>query len=450
MDVSIDSPGAILRKLTIGVPASELENAIEKRVLDLMKTVKLPGFRPGKVPKQVVESRFLGQILREAAEELIDASYRNALQDKSLVPAGFPSIETKKLARGQDLEYVATFEVFPELENPNIRDCEIDKPICLIEEADINRTVDTLLKQHTEWVPTDDQSELGDRMLIDYVGTIDGQKFDRGEAEDHPLILGESGLLPEFEEGLKNQSARIEKTISARFPTDYGVTALAGKVAEFAIKIKEVAKPRLPQLNEDFINKFGLEEATEKAFRTQIGKNLEREAETRIDTILKEAVFNALLNAYEFEVPKTLVEDEINRGIEAFQSHLQQHGLPADESPQREDYRVEAHRRVRLALLIREAVSSRGIEADSSVVRSRVEKFAQNYNDPKQVIDWHYSDANRLNKFESMVLEELLVDALLLEAKVIEKNVTFQNLMTPSTENVSDETRNIDQSGEGK
>ena len=447
MDVSIESLGSILRKLTIGVPASQLEIAIEKRVLNLMGTIKLPGFRPGKVPKQVVESRFSAQILREAAEELIDVAYRNALNEKSLVPAGFPSIETKNLVRGEDLQFVATFEIFPELENPNIRDCEIDKPICSIDSADINRTVDTLLKQHTEWIPTEDQSQLGDRMLIDYVGTIDGERFDRGEAKDHALILGEGGLLPEFEEELENRSSGTEKTISARFPADYGVTTLAGKVAEFSVKIKEVAKPSLPQLNEDFIKKFGLQEATEEAFRAQIGKNLEQEAESRISTILKESVFSALLNSYEFEVPNALVEDEINRGIEAFQGHLQQHGLPPDESPKREDYRVEAQRRVRLALLLREAVSSRGIEADSSVVRSRLEQFAQNYSDPKQVIDWHYADAKRLNRFESIVLEELLVDALLAEAKVVEKNVAFQNLMTPD---ISDADNKNDQSGEGK
>lgn len=444
MDVSIESPGSIIRRMTIVIPSGDLDQIIDKKLLQLTKTAKLPGFRPGKIPRKVVESRFSGQVLQEAAEQLIDSSYRDALMERSIVPVGPPSIEAKKMARGEDLEYIATFEVFPEIEKSNIQDQEIEKLICSVEDSDIDRTVQTLLRQHTEWEAEPNPSDVGDRLLIDYVGRIEGEQFDGGEATDYSLILGQSGLLPEFENGLKDQRSGQELTISARFPENYPAKAVAGKNADFTVTIKEVAKPQIPELNEDFIKKFGISEGTEDEFRLQIRKNLEQEAENRVKTMLRESVFNALSHENQFDVPKALVEEEINRGISAVQGQLQQRGLPADESVDREIYRPEAERRVSLALVIREAIRSHDIQPDGSLVRSRIEELAQRYDDPQQVIDWHYADPAHLRQFEGVVAEEQLVEKLLLEAKVVDKAVTFQELMNEGARSVEDATSEQD------
>jgi len=444
MNVSVESPGPILRRMTITVPAGELDQRIETRILRLAKTAKLPGFRPGKIPRKVVESRFSSQVLQEAVEELIDLSYRDALQEKSIVPVGMPSIEAKKMTRGEDLEYVATVEVFPTIGKLNIRGQKIEKPIFSVEEGDIDRTIETLRIQHTEWEAKEIPSQSGDRLMINYLGTIEGEPFEGGESKDHSVILGQGGLLPEFETELNGQLPGAELSISTEFPADYPVKAVAGKEAFFSVQVKEVAKPRLPDVNEEFIQKFGLSEGTEDAFRSQIRENLAQEADSRVKAQLKGSVFDALLDDNEFELPKVLVEEEINRAVETIRVQTEQQGLPSDRPIDREHYREVAERRVRLALVVREAVRERDIKADDFAVRPRIEKLAQSYDDPKQVIDWYYADAARLGQFKGVVVEELLVEQLLEEAKVVEKEMTLQEFMNPVSPNAVDTEREQD------
>ena len=444
MNVSVESPGPILRRMTITVPAGELDQRIETRILRLAKTAKLPGFRPGKIPRKVVESRFSSQVLQEAVEELIDISYRDALQEKSIVPVGMPSIEAKKMTRGEDLEYVATVEVFPTIGKLNIRGQKIEKPIFSVEEGDIDRTIETLRIQHTEWEAKEIPSQSGDRLMINYLGTIEGEPFEGGESKDHSVILGQGGLLPEFEKELNGQLPGAELSITTKFPADYPVKTVAGKEAFFSVQVKEVAKPRLPDVNEEFIQKFGLSEGTEDAFRSQIRENLAQEADSRVKAQLKGSVFDALLDDNEFELPKVLVEEEINRAVETIRVQTEQQGLPSDRPIDREHYREVAERRVRLALVVREAVRERDIKADDSAVRPRIEKLAQSYDDPKQVIDWYYADAARLSQFEAIVVEELLVEQLLEEAMVVEKEMTLQEFMNPVSPNAVDAEREQD------
>jgi trigger factor len=444
MNVSVESPGPILRRMTITVPAEELDQRIETRISRLVKTAQLPGFRPGKIPRKVVESRFSSQVLQEAVEELIDSSYRDALQEKSIAPVGMPSIEAKKMTRGQDLEYVATVEVFPTIGKLNIRGQEIEKPIFSVGEGDIDRTIETLRSQHTEWDAKEVSAQSGDRLLIDYRGTIDGEAFEGGESKDHLVILGQGGLLPEFETELSGQLPGAQLSIATEFPTDYPVEAVAGKEALFSVQVKEVAKPRLPDVNEEFIQKFGLPEGTEDSFRSQIRENLSQEADARVKAQLRGSVFDALLDDNEFELPKLLVEEEINRAVVALRGQMEQQGLPSDRPIDREHYREASERRVRLALVVREAVRERGIKADDFAVRPRIEKLAESYDDPKQVIDWYYADATRLRQFEGIVVEELLVDQLLEEAKVVEKEMTLQEFMNPVSPNAVDTEREQD------
>ena len=444
MDASVESPGPILRRMTITVPAGELDQRIETRISRLAKTAKLPGFRPGKIPRKVIESRFSRQVLQEAVEELIDSSYRDALQEKSIVPVGLPSIEATKMTRGEDLEYVATFEVFPTIGKLNIRGHEIEKPIFSVEEGDIDRTIETLRSQHTEWEAKEVPAQSGDRLLINYLGTIEGESFEGGESKDHSVILGQGGLLPEFETELNGQLPGAQLSIATEFPADYPVKAVAGKEALFSVQVKEVAKPRLPDVNEEFFRKFGLTEGNEDAFRSQIRENLAQEADARVKAQLRGSVFDALLDDNEFELPKVLVEEEINRAVTAFRGQMEQQGLPSDRPIDQEHYRESAERRVRLGLVMREAVRERGIKADDFAVRPRIEKLAQSYDDPKRVIDWYYADAARLGQFEGIVVEELLVEQLLEEAKVVEKEMTLQEFMNPVSPSAVDTEREQD------
>jgi trigger factor len=444
MDVSVESPGPILRRMTITVPAEELDQRIETRISRLAKTAKLPGFRPGKIPRKVVESRFSSQVLQEAIEELIDSSYRDALQKESILPVGLPSIEAKKMNRGEDLEYVATFEVFPTIGRLNIKGHKIEKPVCSVEKDDIDRTIETLRRQHTEWEIEEAPAQSGDRLLINYLGTIEGEPFKGGESSDHSVILGQNSLLPEFETELNGQLPGAELSITTKIPANYPMEAIGGKEAVFIVQVKEVAKPRLPDVNDAFIQKFGLPEGTQDAFRLQIRENLEREADVRVKAQLRGAVFNALLDGNEFDLPKVLVEEEINNAVATFRRQLEQQGLPSDEPVDREPYREEAERRVRLGLVMREAVRERGIKADDSAVRPRIEKFAQSYDDPKQVLDWYYADAARLGQFEGVVVEELLVEQLLEEAEVVEKQVTLKEFMKPVSPDAVDAEREQD------
>ena len=437
MEVSIESTGSIGRRMTVVIPAAKLEDQIISRMVHLEKTLKLPGFRPGKVPRKIVESRFLGQVMQESVQELIDSSYREAVIEKNISPAGYPSIEPKKINRGEDLEYVATFEVFPAIKKLSVQGQQIEKTICAVADDDIDRTIETLRRQHTEWKPKGAIAEAGDRLLISFVGTIGGEPFEGGEVSELPVILGQGGILPEFEKGLSGQEAGAKLSIKAKFPDDYPSTTVAGKEAVFAIEVKEVSLPVLPEVNTAFIAKFGVSEGTETAFRAQIQENLEQEAESRVKSQLRHAVFAALLEDNEFDVPQALVEEEISRAISERQHHMGSHGHAhghnheSDEAVDREVYREEAIRQVRLGLIVREAIRDREIKVEDSAVRARVEAMASTYEDPRQVIDWYYGGEGRLTQVQGVIMEELLVESLISEAEIVEKEVHLKDFMNP-------------------
>ena len=336
------------------------------------------------------------------------------------------------MAKGEDLEYVATFEVFPAIDKLDIRDHQIEKEIVSVEDEDIDRTIETLRQQRTSWEASEAPAALGDRLLIDYIGTIDDEPFDGGSAEDYAVVLGQGSLLPEFEQGLSDQLTGSEVSIEAKFPDDYPAEAVAGKKANFAVTIKEIGKPVLPDVDGDFISAFGVSDGTEAAFRLQIRENLEREAESRVQAKVRSAVFDALLDGNEFDLPKALVQEEVNRSAEGVRRQLDQQGLPSDQPIDLERYRPEAERRVRLGLVMRESLRDRGIKVDDSKVRPRVEQLAQSYEDPSQVIDWYYADPSRFSQVEGVVLEELLIKELIEEASVVEKKVTLQEVMNPA------------------
>ena len=432
MDVSVENTGAIGRKMIVKIPAADLDQNIQSRLSTLAKTVKLPGFRPGKVPLKVVEARYSEQVLHEAAEELISSSYRDAVVQESVDAAGPPSIEPRTMTRGQDLEYVATFEVFPQIPRTDIAGKSIVRNSCQPGEGDVGRTIETLRKRQTIWEANESAAEEGDRLLIDFKGSVNGEPFEGGEAENYPVILGGSTLLPEFEEQLNGLKTGDQSTVELTFPDDYPNEEIAGQPAKFSIDVREVAKPKLPEIDEDFIKSFGVDEGTDEAFRSQILENLEKECSQKIRSDTHEAVMEALLLENDFEVPEALVREETERSVMAARAQMRQQGLPADTSVDPEQFKNSAERRVRLGLVMHEIVKQREIKPDDNAVRQRLEDMASSYDDPQQFIKWYSEDRGRLSQVEAAVVEDHVVEALLTDADVTDTEVSFEDLMNPT------------------
>jgi len=431
MDVSIETTGAIGRRMTVKVPAEQLDGAVAERLKRLARTAKIPGFRPGKIPMKVIESRFANQALAEAADEIISASYLEAINGESLDAAGPPAIEPKHLARGEDLEFIANFEVFPEVPRTDIRDLPIGRQQCEVVDADIDRTIETLREQRTSFEPVDKAAETGDRVVIDFEGRVDGEAFEGGEAKDYPVVLGKGALLAEFESGITGARAGEDLTVQLTFPEDYPGAQVAGKGAEFAISVKEVGAPEVPEINEDFIRTFGVEDGSEAAFRQEIRTSLERERDQRARAQVRQAVLEALMRDNEFEVPSALVDEEINRAIMAVRQQLEQQGLPHDAPIDRANYLDESYRRVRLGLAMHGVVKRLEIKPDPDRVRERVVEMGSSYSDPDQFVRWYYEDKNRLAQIESVIVEEQAIEALLEEAKINDTTVSFEEFMRP-------------------
>jgi trigger factor len=433
MDVSVETTGAIGRKMTVKVPAEQLDGAVAARLKRLARTAKIPGFRPGKIPMKVIESRFADQALAEAADEIISSSYREAINGESLDAAGPPSIEPKNLTRGEDLEFIANFEVFPDVPRTDIRDLPVERQTCEVVDADIDRTIETLREQRTTYETDEKASEEGDRVLIDFEGRVDGEIFEGGEAKDYPVVLGKGALLPEFESGVTGARAGEEVTVQLTFPEDYPGGEVAGKEAEFKISVKEVGAPKVPEIDEDFIRTFGVEDGSEAAFRQEIRTSLERERDQRARAQVRQAVLEALMQDNEFEAPSALVDEEINRSIMAVRQQLQQQGLPHDGPIDRANYLDEAYRRVRLGLAMHGVVKRLEIKPDADRVRERVEEMGSTYSDPDQFVRWYFEDKSRLAQIESVIVEEQAIDALLEEANITDQTVSFEEFMRPQS-----------------
>ncbi len=430
MQVSIESIGAIGRRMTVAVPADEVEKQFASRVERLGKTIKLPGFRPGKVPKKMVEARFGGQVMQELAGELIETSYRDAIGDEGLVPVGGPSIEPKNLERGQDLEYVATFDVFPSIECPNVDAQKIERPVVEIADADVERTIENVRRQRVSYDVVERSAANGDRVVLDFEGSIDGAVFDGGTATDLPVVLGAGQVLPELDAGLVGANANEQRRIELRFPDDYPKQSLAGCDAVFEVTVKAVEEPRLPDIDTEFAKVFGIEDGSVDALRAEVRNNLRRELDERIRLHMREQVMTALRERNDIDLPAQMLKEEIQQIEASHSDRLRQQGIDPTQVPLQPDaVESEAQRRVALGLIIREVVTERSIRPDAGRVRAKLEQMAASYENPPAFVQWYYSDKARLAQIESMVLEEQVVESLLEGAEVIEKKEAFSDFM---------------------
>lgn len=430
MQVSVENTSALERRMTIGVPAERIETEVNKRLQQTARRAKVPGFRPGKVPMSVIRQRYEASARQEALGDLIQETFYEAVVEQKLNPAGAPAVEPKVFEKGKDLEYVATFEVFPEFEVKGLDGIEIERQDSSVEDADIDKMLDVLRKQGTRYEAVDRAAANDDQVTIDFVGTQDGEAFAGGSAEGTKLVLGSGRMIPGFEDGLVGAKAGDERVLDLTFPEDYQNLDLAGKAAQFKVTVKEVAAPELPELNEAFFKQFGVEETTVEGFRAEVRKNMERELRQAIKSKVKNQVMDGLLAANQIDVPAALISNEVDRlrvqAVQQFGGNIQPEQLPA------ELFSEQAKRRVLLGLIIAEMVKQFELKPDDARVRELIEEMAAAYQEPEQVVKWYYQNEQQLNEVRSVVLEEQVVDTVLKQAKVTDKQVSYEDAVKPA------------------
>lgn len=433
MRVSVETTSGLERRLTVGVPADRVDTVVNQRLQEAARNARLPGFRPGKVPIKVMKQRFGAGVRQEVLGEVISQSFQEAVVSENLRPAGQPSIEARKMDAGQDVEYTATFEVFPTVEVQPMGELTIEKPLATVTDADIDDIIEVFRKQQGEWVVTDQPAQNGDTVIIDFVGTRDGEAFDGGSAEGTSLELGSGRMIPGFEEGLVGVTAGEEKVLELTFPEDYQSEALAGADVQFAVTLKEVKTMELAPVDEALFAKYGLEEGDEQDFRVEVKQNMERELRNAIEASVKNQVMDGIVAAHDsIELPATLISREVNT---MRQQMFQQFGGAAPQDMDLasvlpdEMFADQAKRRVKLGLVVAEMIGHFDLTAEPAKVRSFIEDIASTYQDPEEVINWYYSENEQLAGVESRVLEDAVVERLLADAAIAEVECSYQDAL---------------------
>jgi trigger factor len=430
MQANLETLGSLERRLSISLPLDEVNSEVETRLKRLARTVKLHGFRPGKVPLKIVEQQFGGQVRQEVLGDTVQQSFGAAVREKQLRVAGYPRIEVKPGADAAQLEYTATFEVYPEVSPGSIEDAKIDRPVVEIGDAEIDKTLEILRKQRTHFHPAQRAAAMGDQLRIDYRGSIDGTPFEGGSAEDQHVQLGAGQLLADFEKNLVGMSQGESKTFELRFPDDYHGKEVAGKAASFEVSVKEVRQPHVPEVDAEFAKSLGIADGDLGRMRAEIKGNLEREVKRRATTRVKDQVMKALLDSTKVEVPKALLDMEVERLTQGMRRDLEARGMKADQIPMpREAFEPEAVRRVSLGLIIAEVATRHKLDARPEQIKAVVNEHAQSYEKPDEVVRWYYQQPERLREIESVVLEDNVVQWALAKAKVEDKPTPFDDLM---------------------
>ncbi|MCB1695996.1 MAG: trigger factor [Pseudomonadales bacterium] len=433
MQVSIETTSGLERRLTVGVPAERIESEVNNRLQKAAGNVRLAGFRPGKVPMKVMRQRFGAGVRQEVLGEVMSRSFQEAVIQEKLRPAGQPSIEPKNLEEGKDLEYVATFEVFPEVEIVEIKGLEVEKPVAQVTDADVDNIIDVFRKQQGKWTVVERAAAAGDKVNIDYVGTRDGAAFDGGSASGSDLELGSGRMIPGFEEGVAGMVAGEEKTLQLSFPEDYHNEELKGAAVTFKVTLNSVQELVPAELNEELFAKYGVDDGGLDKFRSEVRQNMARELKNAVQGKIKQQVMEAVAVAHEsLEVPKALIARE----VEALRDQMfQQFGGAAGKDLDLKSllpddmFRDNAERRVKLGLVLAELVGKLGLKVNADKVREAIEELASTYQDPEEVVNWYYSSQEQLASVESRVLEDQMVEKLLERANIIEKPCSYQEAL---------------------
>jgi trigger factor len=422
---NVETLGTLERRVSMALAADEIERKVDARLKQLAKNVRMPGFRPGKVPLKLIAQTYGSQVRSEVMTDAVQKAFSDAVREANLRVAGYPRIEKKA-----DLEFSATFEIYPEVKVGELASATVERPTVEVDDAAVDKTIEILRKQRTKFVQTERAARDGDRVTVDFKGTIDGLPFAGGEANDFGFALGEGRMLPEFEAAARGMAPGDEKTFELTFPTDYHGKEVAGKKAAFAMKLKKLEEPRLPELDAEFAKSLGVADGDIAKMREEVRGNVEREVKKRIDGRVKEQALQAVLAATPLEVPKSLVGLEATSMAERAVADLQARGVNPEQVPiNPQAFEEAARRRVALGLIINELKGSENLNPKPAEVRALIEQEAQSYERPAEVVKWFYTQRERLSEIEALALETNVVKWVLTKAKVQDKPVTFDELM---------------------
>lgn len=428
MQVSVESPSNIERKVTVIVPVEKMDEAYGKRIASLTKTAKVKGFRTGKVPVDIIKKQFGETARQEALSEVIQSSLYAAIHQEKLNPVGVPMVEPKTITPGQPLEFVATFEVLPSVGKVNFELKSLEKQIATITEEDINKVITHLREQHITWKKLDRAAAEKDQVVIDFTGTIDGKPFSGGQAHEYPIVIGSKMMIPGFEEGLIGMKAGEERVVPVTFPENYFAKEFAGKAAEFKTKMIKVSEPVYPELNEAFAKKLGVKSGRVEDLQVEIRKNLERELDRLIQSKLKTQVFGKLLEQNTIEVPKSLIEREANRLHNELHPHHGQQEHNHSEA-EMQGFKDAAKQNVMLGLLVGELVKQYNVIPSQERIQHFIDTMASSYENPEEVKKWYQSNKRQMAEVEMRVLEEQVLEKLLEGIAITEKMLSYSEFV---------------------
>jgi trigger factor len=434
MQVSIESSTGLERQLKIGIPADKIDQEVTARLQKATKTVSIKGFRKGKVPLKVVKQHYGRGVRQEVVGEIVNSSFYEAIQKEELRPVGQPRIDDIKDAEGQDLEYLAIFEVYPEVELADLKKVKVSRPVADVTAADVEKMIDVLRDQQASFDVAEKAAEEGDRVNIDFVGTHKKEEFAGGSAEGQDLVLGSNSMIPGFEDGIVGLSAGDETVLKLKFPKDYHSEDLKGKAVQFAVKVNSVSVKQLPEMDDEFFKLYGVESGGEEKFREDIEANMERELRNAIRTKIKNRVMDQLFKLNTVEVPDALVANEINT---LKQQMVQQFGggQQIDLSMLPDDmFKEKAERRAALGVIVSEVVKVEELSPDEVKVRERVDEIASTYEQPQEVVDYYYSNPELLSSVEAVVLEDQVTELVLSKAKVKDEAQPYDEVVKPDPE----------------
>lgn len=430
MQTNLETLSALQRRANVSVPIATIEAEIHKRLSRLARTAKIAGFRPGKVPLKLIEKQYGPQVRSEVLNDAINDTFGELVQKENLRVAGYPRIEPKQDNTDQTkLEYTATFEVYPDIVIGDLSSTKVEKPVAEVKPADVERTIDILRKQKVTYRAATRPAMKGDRVLVDFTGTIDGVEFAGGQAKDLAITVGEGRMLPEFEAALAGVVAGDNKAFELTFPADYHGKEVAGKTAVFTMNVKSVSEPVLPEIDAEFAKSYGIADGNLEKLHEEIGANLRMELKRRVLARIREQVMEALRAATPLTVPEALIDMDVQRQMQAAAADLKSRGVePTSEQLRPEMFRDAAHSRVALGLIIGELVRKEKLDPTPAQIRSLVEESAQSYEQPDEVVKWHFQDPSRLADFEAQALEQNVINWVLGRARVSELQTTFAEL----------------------
>jgi len=434
MQMTLETLGQLERRLHVAVPIEQIEGEVQKRLARLAKTVKIAGFRPGKVPLKMITQQYGPQVRSDVISDTVQSSLNDAIRAQNLRVAGYPRIEPKQAAAEDQFEFSAVFEVYPEITLGDLSGVKIMRPVADVTAVDVQHTLDILRKQSIRYELVERSAQNEDRVMVDFSGRVDGVEFPGGHAKDHAITLGEGRMLPEFDAALSGMTAGETKTFSLVFPPEYHSRELAGKTAEFSLTLHSVARPILPEIDAEFARKFGIASGSVDELRSEVTANLTLELKRKIEAALKQQVMHALRSTSELVVPKSLVELEAESLRRRTSEEMKQRGARESDLPASVDiFRPQAEERVAFGLIFNEIVRVNQLQPKPEQVRALVAEAAQTYEQPDAVIRWHYEKPERLNDFELAAVEHNVVEWALGRAQVEDQMTTFSALMEPAS-----------------